>query len=103
VILLFLKKDAAAVLKSSKIEGVRFPLSRIGASFPPMKVVRGARPGRDETVVEDMTCSKEESGEIGMIDKERVLADRLAGSNETKGGGSGMFRLCDLVARLDTG
>jgi hypothetical protein len=92
VIFDFLKKAEAAVLNSSKIEGVRFPFSRIGASLPPMKVVRGAKPGREGTDVEDIAISNEESGESGIIDKEREL-DLLVGSSDKKGGGSGMFRL----------
>src|SRR5882762_7555171 len=62
-ILLFLKKDKAAVLNSSKIEGVRFPFSRMGASLLPIKVVKGARPGRAGTEVEDMGKSNDESEE----------------------------------------
>jgi hypothetical protein len=102
VILLFLKKEAAAVLKSSKMEGVRFPFSNIGASLPPMKVVSGASPGREGTEVEDMMLSKEESGDRETFEGARVLA-LLGGSQDKKGGGSEMFRLWALVlARIES-
>lgn len=81
------------------MDGVRFPFSRTGASFPPMKVVKAARPGREGTVVEDIMASKEESGEAEIV--EAVWPRRLTGFwRETKGGGFRSVRLCDLVARI---
>jgi hypothetical protein len=73
VILAFLKNDKEAVLKSSNIEGVRFPFSKIGAFLPPMKVVKGARPGIAGTVVEDMETAKEESEEVVEVNESEVL------------------------------
>ena len=105
VILLVMKKEVAVVLNLSKMEGVRLPFSKIGASFPPMNVVRGARPGIEGTEVEDMMFSKEESGDSGMFatDCEQVLVALLGGIQEVNGGGFGMVFLCALVARLRSG
>jgi hypothetical protein len=69
-IFVFLKKDIAAVLKSSKIEGVRLPFSKMSASLPPINVVRGARPGRAGTDVEDMEYPREESEEADVFGME---------------------------------
>ena len=80
------KKDRAAVLNSSRIEGVRFPFSNMGASFPPMKVVKGARPGREGTVVDDIVSSKEDSGDV-FVEAEGKGESREAGEEGRFGEG----------------
>ena len=55
----------AASRKSSKRLAVGLPVSRIGASFPPVKVVRVAIPGRAGVVVVDMMNDESDKSEIG--------------------------------------
>ena len=61
------------------MEGVRFPFSNMGASLPPMKVVRAARPGIAGTVVVDIVISREES-----VDAKEDLDRELKDNKEEK-------------------
>ena len=96
VILCLQKKTKAASRKSSNIPAVGLPTSRMGASFPPEKVVRVAIPGRDAEVVDVMISEESNRSEVeegSLMDGEgEETRELMDGAGEETRGETGMRR-----------